>query len=111
MTEEAKRVIDDMKQAFDMFDKMELPVKERKYTLEYDSAIAIIKAFEQVTMERDAAVEYMRGRCFACANARPSEKIPNMNTCGHLTAAVAVGGYGKTVCDKWQWRGVEVEGC
>lgn len=109
MSEEAKRVIDAMKQALDIFDKMELPVEERKCTLEYDSVIAIIKAFEQVTRERDAAVECLRGRCFACANAIPSEKIPKMNTCEHLTAAVAVGGYGKTVCDNWQWRGVEVE--
>lgn len=68
-------------------------------------------AFETVKRERDAAIEDMRGRCYACANARPHEKYPNMHTCEHIRirAAVAVGGYGKTKCDKWQWRGVCAE--
>lgn len=68
MNEEAKRVIDAMKQAFDIFDKMELPIEERKCTLEYDSVIAIIKALEQVTKERDA-VEVVR--CMDCVEYIP----------------------------------------
>ena len=88
--------------------------KKEKKIQDYDPAYSLLHRYvdfviEQVTRERDAAVECLRGRCFACANAIPSEKIPKMNTCEHLTAAVAVGGYGKTVCDNWQWRGVEVE--
>lgn len=59
MTEEAKLVIESMKQALDVFEKMELPIKERKCTLKYDSVMAIISAFEQVTRERDAAIEQL----------------------------------------------------
>lgn len=71
--------------------------------------IAASIELEEVARERDAAIEEMRGRCYACANAKPHEKYQNFNTCAHLSAAVAVGGYGKTRCDKWQWRGVCAE--
>lgn len=67
--------------------------------------VAASVVLEEVARERDAAIEDIRGRCYACANARSHEKHPNLNTCEYLSAAVAVGGYGKTKCDKWQWRG------
>lgn len=54
MNERAKLVIESMKQALDVFEKMELPFEEREFNLEYDSVMAIISGFEQVTRERDA---------------------------------------------------------
>lgn len=60
---------------------------------------------EQVKRERDAAVEDMRGRCFACAHARPHDKYPNLNVCQFIP--VALGGQGVRECELWQWRGVQ----
>lgn len=103
MTEEAKLAIEAMKQAFDVFEKMELPIKERKCTLEYDSVMAIISGFEQVARERDAAIadlkEELRNQsvislCENCRCMPDGDYIPNdcmgcVNGCN------------------WQWRGVE----
>ena len=105
MTEEAKHVIE----VIDMLNKCNDTPCFKCKKLEFNGLAAcedeesfyrnvasmiesLSEQLEQVTRERDAAVECLRGRCFVCANARPSEKIPKMNTCEHLTAAVAVGG-------------------
>lgn len=60
---------------------------------------------ETRTRERDAVVEDLRGRCFACIHAKPYDKHPNLNKCPFVS--FAVGGQGKRECEHWQWRGVK----
>jgi len=57
----------------------------------------------QVKRERDAAVEQLRGKCFACAKAKRVEiGAGNMYTCEELK----IGGY-RSACPEWEWRGVQ----
>lgn len=48
MAAAANKVIEAMKEAFDIFAKMELPIEERECTVGYDSVIALINGFEQL---------------------------------------------------------------
>ena len=64
----------------------------------------MLAAGAKMERERDAAVEDLRGRCFACANARPHEKFPNLNACQYVPYAMS--GQGARECEHWQWRGV-----
>lgn len=61
---------------------------------------------EQVTRERDAAIEDMRGRCYVCAHAKQHDLFPNFTTCEHMTNCIAFLGNGKKWCEHWEWRGV-----
>lgn len=105
MTEEARIVVDTIKQAFDIFSKMELPTGEQECTLSRDSAMSLIDEIEslsaqleQVTRERDAAVEDLSAHrpCDACGY-EPQED-----------ACMRCRSYAER--PYWKWRGVEVEG-
>ena len=48
MTEKVRKVVDTIKEAFAVFDAMELPMEERECTLSYDAAMAIVDGFEQL---------------------------------------------------------------
>jgi len=123
MNEEARIVVDTIKQAFDIFSKMELPTGEQECTLSRDSAMSLIDEIEslstqldQVTRERDG-LNIMLTQAQAMLETRTKERDaavnimaenPRCETCKHYTP-----GYFCVGCrrgDKWQWRGVEVEG-
>lgn len=70
-----------------------------------DGAANMAKIIESAYKQRDAAIEDLRGRCFACVHAKPHEKYPQFNACQHLAAAV--GGNGARECEHWQWRRVQ----
>lgn len=60
---------------------------------------------KRVYKERDAAIRDLKGRCFACAHARPDAAFPHLNRCPFLACAMA--GDGARACEHWQWRGHE----
>lgn len=62
---------------------------------------------KRVYEERDAAIRDLRGRCFACAHARPDAAFPHLNRCPFLACAMA--GDGARACEHWQWRGHEAD--
>lgn len=100
MTKEAKMVIEAMKEALDVFEKMELPFEEREFNLEYESVMAIISGFEQVTRERDAAVEDMK-IIRSCRQCKTWQEYFKDN--GDVSPCEDCDMY-----SNWQWRGVEV---
>ena len=51
MIEKARRAIEAMSEALDVFDKMELTIEERECTLSYEAATAIIQGFRQLEHE------------------------------------------------------------
>ena len=57
VTNEARKVIETIKQAFDVLERMELPMEERECTLSYEAAMTLVAELEQVERERAAAVE------------------------------------------------------
>lgn len=71
-------------------------------------------AIETILLERDAAVEELRGNCWCCANGKPWEKagpLSKMTFCEHLKEWGAVATCGKACkCQHWQWRGPQKEG-
>lgn len=57
MTEEAKKIVETIKEAFEALSAMELPAEEQKIEITRDAAMALIARLEQVTRERDAETE------------------------------------------------------
>ena len=53
MTDEVRKVIKAIKEASEVFERMELPIAEREYTLSHNAAMALINELEQVKQERD----------------------------------------------------------
>lgn len=70
-----------------------------------DGAANMAKIIESAYKQRDAAIEDLRGRCFACVHAKPHDKYLTLISCPHTAAAI--GGKGKRDCAYWQWRGVQ----
>lgn len=108
MTEDVKRIVDALRFCTDdhecqrcEYDDLCLPCY-KPGSRAADLIEQLTAELEQVRRERDAAVEDLRGRCYACANARSHKKYPNLKTCEYFS--IAVGGYEITRCDKWQWR-------
>lgn len=62
---------------------------------------------EQVRQERDALMEELRGRCFACVHVKQHDSFPQFNTCAHVVNGLAFLGDGKRECAHWEWRGVQ----
>ena len=56
MTEEAKKIVEAIKEAFEVLSAMELPAEEQKIGITRDAAMTLIAELEQVTRERDAIV-------------------------------------------------------
>lgn len=55
MTDEARKVIETIKQALDVFEQMELPLEERECTLSYKATMALVAELDNVKRERDEA--------------------------------------------------------
>lgn len=108
MTEQARRVVEAIKQAYYVFDKMELPVEEKECTISYDAGMALIGEIERLERERDAAIEDMKsvlgtGLCFLCQN----RYLPDG---AHRYACKELGEFREdhnpTFCGMFEWRGV-----
>lgn len=72
-------------------------------------------AIETLLLERDAAVEELRGICWCCANGRPMRTnagiYSKITTCEHLAERGILGCAGREEkCQYWQWRGPQQEG-
>lgn len=100
MTDKAKGIVEAIKQAFDVFTAMELPIEEQKCEITRDAAMTLIAELEQVTRERDAAIKGLHGDCWECAHRG------NWEVCTDCVHFSPLDDYGKK--DNWQWRGVEV---
>ena len=103
-------VIESIKQAFDTFAAMELPIEEQKCTISREAATALFATFEQVKRERDAAVRQMleadKNNPFACMFCKHDEVCDGrMYICGDCNMNCPC----NTCCDhsNWQWRGVK----
>lgn len=95
MIDKAWRVIINMSEAFDAFEKMEMPIEKRECTLNYEAVTAIINGFQQLASERDAAVEAIPPMCILCKN-NPLDFDETRGVCMTCTRQ-----------NKWQWRGVQ----
>jgi hypothetical protein len=60
----------------------------------------------KVTAERDAAVEQLRGYCFACKHYTPYHNDGLCATCKHERACFKPW----DAVDRWQWRGPQKKG-
>lgn len=94
MTEEARKIVETIKEAFDVFSAMELPAEEQKIEITRDAAMTLIAQLEQVTRERDAAVQdiNMLCQCDVCTRLCKYDK-PNPYC----------------ECADFEWRGMEEE--
>lgn len=78
----------------------------RKRIAELEDGVAgMAKIIESAYKQRDAAIEDLRGRCFACAHVRPHEKFPKLNGCQYVPYAMS--GQGARECEHWKWRGAK----
>ena len=100
MTNEARQVVETIKQAFSVFADMELPMEERVCMLSHDAAMTLIDELERVKRERDAAVEDLRNGayCGDCVNYTTAIEVEPCKAC------LANRGFTKP---NWQWRGVK----
>lgn len=99
----ARKVVDTIKEAFAVFEAMELPMEERECTLSYDAAMALVDGFEELERERDALLADLT---LACA-----EVLNPCRVCGHYRTDWPKPGceLGGLTC-AWCWRGVQSRG-
>lgn len=68
-----------------------------------DSNAQLRAELEQVKVERDAAVEDMRGICYLCNFGRPYRESPILRSCPHFSAVSPK----RIDCPYFEWRGKE----
>lgn len=56
MTDEVRKVIEAIKEAFEVFERMELPIAEREYTLSHNAAMALINELERLDVTNESTV-------------------------------------------------------
>ena len=67
---------------------------------------AVLAELEQVKRERDAAIEYLRGICFACKNYSPYHNRGKCRYCAYEPARDK----DAEANDNWEWSGQKKEG-
>lgn len=119
MTNEAKIVIESMRQAFEVFADMELPISERKCTLGYDSVIALINGFDEAQHDEKNLRKMIERLCVALDDAKKHRDaaIEDLNYAGSPDGEFcSICAFRRTEdCENrkfeyvhcWQWRGTE----
>lgn len=106
MSDEARKIVEAINEAFDVFSAMELPAEEQKIEITRDAAMTLIAELEQVTRERDALLDIMKwnNTCRECANdSFCTEEYPMCQSCHKLECPC------KTCenLNNWQWSGIQ----
>ena len=105
MTEEAKKIVEAIKEAFEVLSAMELPTEEQKIEITRDSAMTLIAELEQVTRERDALLDELKGECDVCANRKdctaPKCRRSTHKECDECPCRTCI------IDTNWKWEGVE----
>lgn len=119
MTNEAKIVIESMRQAFETFADMELPIRERKCTLAYESVMALINGFDETQHKEENLRKMIDRLCVALDTAKKERDaaIADLNYAGSPDGEFCsiCAFRRKEDCEKrkfeyvhcWQWRGAE----
>lgn len=119
MTNEAKIVIESMRQAFETFADMELPIGERKCTLAYESVMALINGFDEAQHKEENLRKMIDRLCVALDTAKKERDaaIADLNYAGSPDGEFcSICAYRREEdCEKrkfehvhcWQWRGAE----
>lgn len=68
MTDKAKGIIEAIKQGFDIYEAMAMPIQKQTIELTRDSALTLVAELEQITRERDALLEEIKGDCGRCVH-------------------------------------------
>ena len=85
-------------------DKREAFEKGRTFD---DGITTLAYIIESAYRQRDALMDELRGRCFACAHVKRDKRLPGFNTCEHIPGAVAFLSDGKSGCKHWEWKGTQ----
>lgn len=98
-----KELIEQLRNAF----------REDGYELEQSVCESAADAIETLLVERDAAVEDLRGMCWCCSHATPwldAFGDGRLATCEYIEErGVLARDGGKCKCPHWQWRGPQKE--
>ena len=97
MTEEAKQIIETLKQADKIFDAMELPEEEYAFTFDRYAVMTLVAEIERFERERDAAVKDIPRACGYCKHYLGDQSFVN---CEHECMNIS------GINTGWQWRGV-----
>lgn len=85
-------------------------IQRMKLTVENPIVGEAVNAIETLEKERNAAINELRGICWACINAEKYPPSPTglMVTCPHMRerGKAACAGRGGSDCPHWEWRGV-----
>lgn len=76
-----------------------------------ETAIRAMEELPKVEAERDAALKDMRGICYLCKKAEPSNiGLRTLKTCEHLKERGVLATNKRPGCQYFEWRGPQKEG-